>query len=142
MPKRKAKSPQQLRKEALATIQKMVRLKAADDNGMVECVSCGVVKHWTEMQGGHYLPKGSSSYWALEVENVHPQCPGCNNFGMKHGDAAQRYTLYMVDTYGRDFVEDMHKSKRLPMKLYAAAYRDMIEAWKLIIKENLERLGE
>ena len=52
----------------------------------------------------HFIPKGSSSYWALEIENVHPQCKGCNGFGMKFGDAAQRYTLWMQDYYGRDFV--------------------------------------
>lgn len=132
-----------LRTKALNTLQKLVRLKAADDQGFCTCVTCGVVKKWNEgMQGGHYIPKGSSSYWALEVENVHPQCNGCNNFGMKNGDAAQRYAFYMIDMYGRDFVEQMHKDKNLTKKLYKADYVDMIDEWKKQIKENLVRIGE
>ena len=105
MPKKKAKTAQQLRKDALKALQKLVRLKAADDNGYCSCVSCGCTKPWNEgMQGGHFIPKGSSSYWALEEENVHPQCVYCNQFGMKHGSAAQNYTLYMQDMYGDEMV--------------------------------------
>lgn len=131
-----------LRAKALTTLQKLVRLKASDDKGFCTCVTCGCVKYWNDgMQGGHYIPKGSSSYWALEEENVHPQCNGCNNFGMKHGDAAQRYTLYMIDMYGRDFVEKMHQDKKKVKKLYAQDYREDIKNWQNQINEHLERIG-
>ena len=143
VPKKKAKTPQQLRKEALATLQKLVRLKAADDKGYCTCVTCGVVKRWNEgIQGGHFIPKGSSSYWSLEEENIHPQCMSCNQFGMKHGDAAQRYTIYMQEMYGKDFVDQMLADAKKPKKLYSADYRDMIEEWKDQIKEQLKRIGD
>ena len=129
--------------KALITIQKLVRLKAADDNGYCQCITCGVWKKWNEgIQGGHYIPKGKSSYWALQEENIHPQCSGCNNFGMKNGDAAQRYTLYMIDMYGRDFVDNMHDKERELRKYYAADYRDMISEWNGQIKEQLQRIGQ
>jgi hypothetical protein len=66
------------RAKALQTLQKLVRLKAADDNGYCECVTCGKIAKYTEMDGGHYIPKGHSSYWALVEENIHPQCKGCS----------------------------------------------------------------
>ena len=135
--------PKSLRATALETLQKLVRLKAADDNGYCTCVTCGCVKKWNKgIQGGHYIPKGSSSYWALEEENIHPQCSSCNQFGMKNGDAAQLYAFYMIDTYGRDFVDEMHEKKRDVKKIYTADYREMIAEWKEQIKEHLERIGE
>jgi hypothetical protein len=141
MPKKKAKTAQQLRKDALKALQKLVRLKAADDNGYCSCVSCGCTRPWNEgMQGGHFIPKGSSSYWALEEENVHPQCVYCNQFGMKHGSAAQNYTLYMQDMYGEEMVRQMLADANKPKKLYTADYREMIEEWEKQIKEQLERI--
>ena len=132
-----------LRAQALETLQKLVRLKAADDNGYCTCVSCGVVKKWNDdMQGGHYIPKGASSYWALQEENVQPQCKGCNMFGSKHGDASQMYTLYMIDMYGRDFVDNMHDKKRELRKYYAADYREMLADWNDQIAEHAKRVGE
>ena len=128
------------RSKALQTLQKLVRLKASDNNGYCECVTCGKVSKYTEMDGGHYIPKGNSSYWSLVEENIHPQCKGCNGFDMKHGTAAHRYTLYMIDTYGRDFVEDMERRKRDERKLYKRDYMDMIATWTDQIKEHLERI--
>ena len=93
--------------KAMNALQKLARVSAADDNGYCECWSCGKSVHWKECDGGHFIPKGHSSYWALKVENVHPQCKGCNGFGMRFGVASQKYTLRMIDYYGRDFVDAM-----------------------------------
>ena len=94
------------------------------------------------MDGGHYIPKGHSSYWSLREENVHPQCKNCNGFEMKFGTAAQRYTLWMVDYYGRDFVEQMENEKRLPVKFYKSDYEEMLKDFNGQIRSHLERIGE
>jgi len=129
------------RAKALSTIQKLVRLKAADDNGYCTCVTCGSLHPWTEMDGGHFIPKGNSSYWSLQEENIHPQCKGCNGFDMKYGTAAQRYTLYMIDTYGRDFVDHMEETKKHPIKHYKKDYVNMTKEWQAQIKEQLARIN-
>ena len=129
------------RTKALDTIQKLVRLKAADDNGYCTCVTCGSVDKWTCFDGGHYIPKGCSSYWSLVEENVHPQCKGCNGFGMKYGTAVQQYTLYMVDTYGREFVDEMERKKKDEVKYYKRDYEDMIKEWNEQIKQHLDRIN-
>jgi hypothetical protein len=69
--KPKVKSSKVLRQECLKAIQRLCRLAAADDDGNCACVSCGCVKHYSQLQGGHWLAKGSSSFWALRIENVH-----------------------------------------------------------------------
>ena len=38
-------------------MQKLVRLKAADHNGFCKCVTCGIVKHWSVMQGAHFIER-------------------------------------------------------------------------------------
>ena len=130
-----------IRTKAIETIQKLVRLKAADDNGYCTCVTCGKMDKYTSMDAGHYIPKGHSSYWSLVEENIHPQCKGCNGFGMKYGTAANQYTLYMIDTYGRDFVEDMEKKKKNSRKYYKSDYNQMIKEWNEQIKEQLKRIS-
>ena len=130
------------RTKALETLQKLVRVKAADDNGYCTCVTCGKQDLWNSgMQGGHFIPKGSSSYWSLSEINIHPQCVSCNGFGMKYGTAAQQYTLYMIDMYGRDFVDEMEAKKRDQVKYYKKDYEEMIREWNEEIKEHLARIG-
>lgn len=134
--------PKTLRAKALETIQKLARISAADDNGYCKCVSCGKLDHYKNMDGGHFIPKGSSSRWALEESNVNPQCKGCNGFSMKHGSAEAQYTLWMIDWVGKDQVEYMLATKNDPIKFYAADYREMISDWSEQIKAHERRLGE
>ena len=128
------------RKKALDALQKLARLAAADDNGYCHCWSCRNQFHWKEMDGGHYIPKGASSYWALKIENVHPQCKGCNGFGMRYGTAASQYTLSMVDRYGRDFVDEMELTKRTLCKIRKAEYLEMTADFNEQIKHHLKRI--
>ena len=131
-----------LRAKALKTLQKLARISAADDNGYCKCVSCGKVDHYKSMQGGHWLAKGSSSRWALEEQNVNPQCGGCNLHGMRYGTAAQEYTIWMQQWYGHDTVEHMLATRRDPVKYYKQDYLDMIADWEEQIKAHERRLGE
>jgi len=131
-----------LKTKALNTLQKLARVAAADDNGYVRCVSCGTATHWKECDGGHYIAKGHSSYWSLRIENVHPQCRGCNSYGMRYGTAANEYTKWMIDYYGREFVDEMEKLKRTPVKIYKKEYEEMIMEWNGLINQHLERIGD
>tara|TARA_R110000851_G_scaffold219329_2_gene372135 strand:- start:804 stop:1211 length:408 start_codon:yes stop_codon:yes gene_type:complete len=128
------------RSKCLLAIQLLARISAADDNGYSVCVSCGDAHHYKNMDGGHFIPKGASSYWALEVENVHPQCKGCNGFGMKYGSAAQSYTGWMIDTYGRDFVDDMIATKSNIKKMYKSDYDELTKQFKELIKYHEGRV--
>ena len=122
-----------LREKCLTALQLLVRLKAADDNGYVSCVTCGVTRHYKDgMQGGHFLPRGTAH--ALLEQNVNPQCQGCNGFGMKHGSAAQAYTSWMIDMYGKDYVDELIATKSQVNKMTVADYEDLLEDLKAQIK--------
>ena len=131
-----------LRAKALKLAQKLARIAAADENGYSHCWSCGDAYHYKEMDGGHFIAKGHSSFWALDKSNIHPQCKGCNGFGMKYGIAEQQYTLNMIDYYGRDYVEMMHKNKKHIMKIGKTGYLEMIKEMNDEIKYHQTRIGE
>lgn len=138
--KKKLKPIGKLKEQASVLLQLLVRLKAMDDKGYCYCVSCGASGHYKDMQGGHYIPRGNSATRLLE-ENVHPQCMGCNGFGMKYGDAEKHYTLYMIDTYGRDFVEYILSLKGNAHKWVRADLEDQIQEFKAQIKLQEQRIG-
>ena len=129
------------RNKAINAIQKLARVAAADENGNCQCVSCRGYCHWSDADGGHYIAKGASSYWALRIENIHPQCKGCNGFGMKFGTAANEYTKWMIDYYGRDFVDEMEAKKRDPVKFYKKDYEEMVKDFNEQIKFHLARIA-
>lgn len=139
---RKKPTPQTLRAKCLISIQLLSRIAAADELGFAECVSCGKHENYKAMDGGHFIPKGSSSFWALRIENVHPQCKYCNAFGMRTGSAAQSYTLWMQDYYGRDFVQEMLNTKNHISKLYKSDYENILQQMNEQIRHHKKRLGE
>ncbi len=60
---------------------------------------------------------------------------------MKHGTATQEYTKWMIDYYGRDFVDQMERDKKNVCKIYAADYREMIAEFRELIKYHEKRIG-
>lgn len=133
--------PETLRAKCLRQFQLLRRLEEADDNGFCECVTCGEVRHYTTVHGGHFVPKGKSSFYAFDSDNVWPQCPACNLYGMKHGTAAQVYTLYMIRKFGKRHVDNMLANQSTPIKLYAKDYREMLADFNARIKNEKQRLG-
>jgi len=135
-----------LRAQCLDAIQKLARVSAANDNGYCQCVSCDPKNlsswhHWKDMDGGHWIPKGDSSFFALDDINVNAQCRPCNRFGQKYGVADAWYTLWMEDQYGKPYVEQMLRDKKKIKKLYAADYREMLADFKAQIKIHEDRLN-
>ena len=131
MAKRKPKSIAKLVDEAAVLTQKLVRLKARDDNGYVSCVTCGTTRDWKEMQGGHFISRKWTSTKLME-ENIHPQCPCCN--GPLKGNPIQ-YTLYMVDMYGREFVDELELKKHQTRKYGRPEILEIIQELKQRVTE-------
>jgi hypothetical protein len=126
--------------EAVAVmLQKLVRLKAANENGFAHCVTCGVFKHWKELQGGHFISRVHKSTKLLE-ENVHPQCQGCNAFRMKDTLFVLAYRRYMVEMYGEDEVTRMEQLARQTKKFTRAELAEIKADLKAQIKQHEDRL--
>jgi hypothetical protein len=124
--------------QAATLLQKLVRMKAADQDGIATCVTCNKRAHWKEMDGGHYVSRTYSKH-KLNEENVHCQCPGCNRFSNRSIDD---YFHYMVSMYGYEHVKRMTDTKRDVVKWNRAELEDTIKDFKARIKEQEARLGQ
>jgi len=111
-------------------LQKHVRLKAAvaaDKNGSIECVSCNKWFHWKDMQGGHWIERGKQATKIME-ENIHPQCKGCNQYGMRHRTHVREgYSKFMRDMYGDEFCDEMLVNSKKPIKYFRPDLEDMVK---------------
>lgn len=134
---RKPQTAANLKKKAAELLQRYVRMKAADKDGICECVSCGKRDSWKAMDGGHFISR-TYTFHMLREENVHPQCKRCNRFFTGcHDD----YRRYMVDMYGEDFVEWLTDTKRTITKYTRADLLTIIAELKQGIKDQEMRLA-
>lgn len=123
--------------EAARLLQRLVRMKAADEFGYAECITCGKLDHWKELDGGHFVPRAHKKH-KLREENIHPQCRYCNRY--RYGALAE-YTLYMIDMYGRDFVEWLWETKTDIHKPTRQELLDLVADLKQQIAKQEARLG-
>lgn len=134
------------RAEALKMAQLLARLRESDDLGYCKCCTCGKINKYNDgFDGGHFIAKGSSSYWMLDPRNIHPQCVSCNRpASANRGNSdriAQAYTLFMIDKYGREFVDHMTEMQRVVIKRTTADYDQFIQQAKIEIALHKKRIG-
>lgn len=96
------------KKKAWDAVSLYVRTAAADFAGYVMCVTCGVVKHYKQMQAGHFIG-GRHNAILFDLRNIHPQCYSCN-IG-KHG-ATLEYLDFMKQKYGMKVVNELRRLDR------------------------------
>ena len=97
--KRKKTSPyKKMKTDTWDMFSKYIRLRDADENGYVKCVTCGKVMFWEKdgAQAGHFIP-GRHGAVLFNEELVHTQCYGCN---ICKGGNGGRYFRYMYDKLG------------------------------------------
>lgn len=77
------------------------RLKYADKDGMVSCITCGSTRHFKEMDSGHY------KHGVLDFDEInrHPQCTYCNRY--LSGNLGE-YARHIISRYGLEKFEDLH----------------------------------
>lgn len=71
-----------------AIFSRYIRIKYANDDGLVKCFTCPKVLHWTMIQNGHYAGRGNKGVRFLETD-CRPQCGNCNKH---HNENKTRYT--------------------------------------------------
>ena len=142
MTKRKKTTVAQEVDKAAKLLQRLVRLKASEDNGHCQCVTCGKIDHYKAMQGGHFYGRRNKRF-VLFVENIHPQCPGCNLDGMKTTKIQEAYRIYMEDMYGARRIRAM---QRLAWRPSPKFNRDEVIKFAKDLKEQIKeqewRIGE
>ena len=117
MPKKLSRS--KLVKKLDTVFSKYIRISSADKSGYCTCVTCGVVKHWKEIQAGHFMSrKHYSTRW--DERNVKSQCIGCNMF--KQGEQ-YKYSLFL----GKDEAEVLYLKSKETVKFTNYELEEMIK---------------
>ncbi len=86
-----------------------IRRKWADASGNVVCISCAKVLHWKDAHCAHFIERANKPTRWME-ENLRPACPSCNVYRKEFHK--REYTLAMIDSYGREGVEELKAEAR------------------------------
>ena len=79
------------------------------------------------MDAGHFVSKARGSSIYFVEENIHPQCQRCNRF--LEGNKLL-YTLYMIDMYGREKVEELEQLARETQSWRLSDYEAMEDYYR------------
>lgn len=63
--------------DADTIFSRFIRLKYANENGIVKCFTCDIKVHWSMIQNGHFV-KRANLYTRWMEDNCRPQCRNCN----------------------------------------------------------------
>lgn len=124
MSKKKPSIPS-LQKKLDAIFSKWLRLSSADHAGMVKCYTCPSIKHWKEMQCGHFHSRRYLSLRWYRL-NVAPQCPSCNLFNQ---GAGAEFANSIIRDYGVKTLQELSAEKNKTIKLDRGDYLLMIEQY-------------
>lgn len=118
----------------------MIRLRDADEYGLVTCITCSHRGHWRTFDAGHFLPKGSYKGVKWNEKNVHAQCGQCNCFN--EGNRL-KYREVMLKRYGFAVVDMLEIAGKGSSKLSLFDFQAMAQdfekrARQLAIDKNQE----
>jgi len=127
-----AKSTKTLRKNLWKLTSEYVRRRYADCE-VAECVTCGLRKHWKELQAGHFIPQAQGNAVKYDLRNIHVQCYRCN---INLGSNGPEYYPFMIKTYGQETIDELKRLSNTTIKLRASDYELMIKD----IEQKLNKL--
>ena len=123
-----------IKKRLWKVISEYIRRKHADDNGYVSCVTCGITKHWKEMQAGHFIPQAQGDACRYIEENIHPQDYRCN---INLGGNGPEYNAYMLEMYGQEKINELRRLSKTTVKLSISDLEDLEAEYKALLN-NLD----
>lgn len=84
-----------------------IRQSYSNDFGMSSCYTCSAVKHYKDLQCGHFISRAHmNTRW--DESNVRPQCVACNVFNKGRMDV---YAMRLVKECGAGELERLNALK-------------------------------
>lgn len=113
----KKKTLSKWKHELDAIFSRYIRLR---DKGI--CYTCGLKKHYKEMQCGHFVPRQYLSVRFSEI-NCNCQCYACN---MLYNGQPSKYAVNLKKQYGENIIEELEAQRQVITKLDEIWYRQQI----------------
>jgi len=132
------KTISKLKKELDTIFSIYIRLRSANEYGMVQCFTCGVVRHYKDgMQNGHFQSRKHMAT-RFDEENCQNQCIKCNMFSQ--GEQF-KFGLNLDAKYGEGTAEELEHLARTTLKISRVEYEQQIRYYKLIVENLKEEKG-
>jgi len=117
-------------KTADSNFSKFIRLRDADENGMIHCISCGRLVFWKNADAGHFIKRQHKAL-RFNEQNTNGQCKKCNCF--EQGNDTM-YAVGLVKKYGKNIINELYTAKNetihlgeFELKVIAEHYKEKFE---------------
>lgn len=114
-----------------------IRLRDADNNGMVRCISCRNIEHWKNVDCGHFVNRSHTST-RFNEKNCNAQCRRCNRFDEGNNIG---YMKGLIKKYGASVLEELEVLKYQESQLSEFEYKVLIEHYTKEVKRLHEDKG-
>ncbi len=124
-------------KKADRYFSEYIRFRDANSNGMVRCITCDKIVHYSECDAGHFIDR-SFKATRYDEQNVNGQCHRCNRFAggrqYEHGKA--------IDLkYGDGTADNLLIESRKIFKANQVYYEETATKYKELADEQRRSKG-
>ena len=131
------KTISKLKKELDKWFSLFIRLRDATDEGLVQCITCGVVKNYKSMHNSHFQSRRHlATRW--NEKNCDVGCVKCNifNFGEQY-----KFSIALDSKYGEGTAEELELLARTIMKVSRIDYEEKISYYKDLVDKIKKEKG-
>ena len=125
------KTISKLKKELDRWFSLYIRLRDANEYGMVQCFTSGRVYHYKSMHAGHFMSRKRLATRWCEL-NVQPQSPADNLFGQGE---QYKFSLNLDAKYGDGAAEELQIKSMQTLKMTRVDYEEKITYYKLLVNK-------
>ncbi|QDP62818.1 MAG: putative protein ninG [Prokaryotic dsDNA virus sp.] len=132
------KTISKLKKELDKWFSLFIRLNAATEEGLVQCITCGIVKHYKDgMQNGHFQSRRHLNTRYSEL-NCAPQCVKCNIYSQGE---QYLFALKLDAKYGEGTAEELQYEAKQMCKMNRVDYQEEISYYKNAVNKLKKEKG-
>ena len=132
------KTISKLKKELDKWFSLYIRLREANEYGMCQCFTCGVVRHYKDgMQNGHFQSRKHLST-RFDEENCQVQCVKCNVYAWRQQN---KFSLAIAFKYLEDKAEELQYLARTTLKISRVEYEEKISYYKSLVDKLKKEKG-
>ena len=131
------KTVSKLKKELDKWFSLYIRLREANEYGMVQCFTSGRVYHYKKIHAGHFMSRRHLSTRWCET-NVQPQSAADNLFGQ--GEQF-KFGLNLDGKYGEGTAEELQYLARTTLKISRVEYEEKISYYKSLVDKLKKEKG-
>ena len=124
------KTISKLKKDLDKWFSLFIRLRNANEYGMIQCFTCGVVRGYKDgMQNGHFQSRKHLAT-RFHEDNCQVQCIKCNMFSQGE---QYKFGLALDSKHGEGTAEELEFLARTTLKISRVEYEEKISYYKKLV---------